>query len=634
MRRNGRPETPHPSQTRRAVFALASVILAGQVADGVINPQFTPRDLIRGSEQVLLLEVTRADDGRLEADVKEVLSGPEGPETVKLRRHQSVPAASIARAFGDASTATAVLLLVKAGGPAGAGPDGMLLIGTEWFAVRRSEDGLVLEPDEQQMFSVWGGSARFLAEAARYVADDPRASFPVRSELTWREDRKVAALSKEPADAMLVEFPEPIGRGVLLLSEGGDRFFRAGPDGPEDVTEEVNLRSSSLRAVPVDQSGDGQMELLTWDGRELKLAACGEDGFGQPESVALLDECLSLDAVSVGDGRSGVVAATSDGPMLLTAVDNGFALELIGGSQEPPRNLGPGGICAVGDFTGDGLCDILRLHANGALLYESRAPGEFDAPLVVEVGLTAHPQAAVCGDFTHDGRLDVMVGGEGGLVLLARRSDGEWADLTSVTYELAHHGNMQAPRVSALSPADVNADGRQSVAVFYADRKPMAFFNRGFGCFGWARELDVEAAAHSLSGQSFESVGELEGLRAMRQGQSVGLLADLNDDAAPDLWAVAAGTDEAWVVFGNPDAGRRRGLKLTLGEPGNGPITVTVRDARRPSAPGGMYVVRPAMPVWVSRDRAGPVELQWTDSDGARRREQIVVVGRHEFVLD
>ena len=73
-------------------------------------------------------------------------------------------------------------------------------------------------------------------------------------------------------------------------------------------------------------------------------------------------------------------------------------------------------------------------------------------------------------------------GGEGGPAMLCRREAGQWANQACVTCELAYHGDQNAPRVVGAAGADVNSDGRQGVALFCAERKPMLFFNRGFAC--------------------------------------------------------------------------------------------------------------------------------------------------------
>ena len=483
-----------------------------------------------------------------------------------------------------------------------------------------------------------GGSARLLAEAARYVAGDPRASFPVRSDLVWFDERKVATLPAAAANVMVVDPGEPIGRGLLLLSEGGDRFYRIGMEaGPEDITVELGLESASKQATLTDLTGDGQVDMVVWDGEALKLIARTGDGeggrFQSPRRLVDLDECLSLDPLTVDGGRAGLIIGTSEGAVLLVPDGDAFRLEQLNASEAEAagiKGLGPGGFCTVGDFTGNGRNDVMQLHSDGALLHPAEGPGRFAPPQLIDVELPRRPRTVVLGDFTHDGRLEVKVGGDGGMVLLGRRGDdGDWADLTHLTYELNHHGNQYGPRVSVLAAADVNSDGRQGVAMFYADRKPMLFFNRGFGCFGWARELDIDAAGQSLAGVAFDvDPGEdLQALAALGRGQSAAVMTDLNGSGASDLFAVAAESHEAWAIFGQRDeAGRLRALEVALPPRATEPETIHVRDGRRPEAPGAIHVVQPGRPITLARDRAGPVELRWRDAEGKQRTEEVIVV--------
>ena len=91
--------------------------------------------------------------------------------------------------------APAVLALAEPGKePDEAAPAGAIQIATAWFAVHRAKGKLVLDKDEQDLFSVWAGSAWMLAAAARYVEADPLASFPVRSDLTWADEQHLGKL--------------------------------------------------------------------------------------------------------------------------------------------------------------------------------------------------------------------------------------------------------------------------------------------------------------------------------------------------------------------------------------------------------------------------------------------------------
>ncbi|MCY3019349.1 MAG: VCBS repeat-containing protein [Planctomycetota bacterium] len=245
--------------------------------------------------------------------------------------------------------------------------------------------------------------------------------------------------------------------------------------------------------------------------------------------------------------------------------------------------------------------------------------------------LVDEPRAAVCGDFDADGLLDVIVAGRDGLALLSRESADRWSNVTYLTGELAYHGNANRPQITACALCDVNTDGRQGMAMFYADRKPLLFFNRGFACFGWARELNLDPAAAAAGlGLPDDPTPQPKpettaGPEDLKQGQTTGVIVDLNGDGVPDMLAVGVKEREVWAVFGRRQQGPpRRTCTLALPPTAPGPVTVTVREGRRIAS---MYVVRPGIPVSVGCAQAGPLALAWVGPDGKAVSREVLLVG-------
>jgi hypothetical protein len=334
--------------------------------------------------------------------------------------------------------------------------------------------------------------------------------------------------------------------------------------------------------------------MVSWTGKALVA--------GGTTLVADLPVCLSLDALATGR----VVVGTPTGPVLVNADGKTEALPGV-------KDLGTGGLCVVADFDRDGQNDIVQLFAKGIVTYAGEGGGKFKAPVTAAVLLPENPAAAACGDYDTDGWLDLVVGGNGALALLARDEKQQWQNQSYVTGELAYHGGANEPKVSGVAPADINSDGRQGVAMLYVDRKPLLFFNRGFGCFGWARELDP-------AGIVDEGSALLKGWRALEVGQVAGAVLDMNGDNAPDLFAVTAGSPEAWVLYGENQAGAQlRWLQVSAATP----VTITVRDRNRVV---GMYVVRPGTQTAIARPQAGPVTLEWMDAAGKPASQKVIVV--------
>lgn len=237
----------------------------------------------------------------------------------------------------------------------------------------------MLDKDKRDLFAVWAGSAPMLAAATRYVQSEPAAHFPVRSEMSWDESLKLGKLAGPVSACLVVELGRPAGLCVIVLSEAGDRVYHAarGEEKPSDVTAELNLSTASKAAVVGDFDGDGRMDLISWDGRALRLAAQTAEGtFAAPKECGQLVDCLSLDCIDAGDPRPGLVAGTSRGPVLLAWEAGGaLAAQPLAADKETLAKLGAGGLCAVADFNGDGCPDVMALFAKGALLYTGEGPG-------------------------------------------------------------------------------------------------------------------------------------------------------------------------------------------------------------------------------------------------------------------
>jgi hypothetical protein len=157
----------------------------------------------------------------------------------------------------------------------------------------------------------------------------------------------------------------------------------------------------------------------------------------------------------------------------------------------------------------------------------------------------------------------------------------------------------------------------------------MVFFNRGFACFGWARELDLSGTGSALSEAadpldpfSEPAQSKLAGADALQRGQTTGTIWDLNGDGVQDLLGVDL-ENNVWVLFGAREAGRALGLTITLSPKVSNPVTVAIRGKGRCL---GMHVVRPGMPAFAGRAVPGPLDLQWNGPDGEARTQRAIVV--------
>lgn len=612
-----------PHSAHRSWFALLLMFAPALAmpAWAIINPTFTPTDLIRASLQIVLLEVPPPKDGVMTAQVIETLRGPAWPQkTLRIEwdRQDEAVASQVAGALGGDPRTHAILLLNPKGSA--------IQIGTHWFAVEKREDRWILQRDGEDRFSVWAGSAAMLARAVRYVATDARAHFPVRSEMSWGGDLRLGRLAGKANGCLVADFGGAIGFCAVVLCDGGDRIYQIRDGRALDITVRTKLSTASRVATTGDFNGDGRLDLALWDGKLLQIASQGADGTFSTRAVEGLTDCVSLSPIAAGTRETGLVAGTSQGPVLIVSNERGtYTARPVGKSIE---RLGSGGYCVVADFSNDGRCDLMQLFSSGMLFWSAEVPGRFAAPVELEVPLVKNPSAAVCGDFDADGQLDLVVTGEAGIVLLGREGD-RWQALTHITGELAYHGNANRPNVSGSWPADINNDGRQGLALLYADRNPMLFFNRGFACFGLARELalsdgnNAPAAADAADPFGVPSTeAKLPAAEALQRGQLTGAILDINGDGVPDLLGVDL-KGEVWALLGKRAEGRTAGVSLVL--PASAQEAVTVRLIQKKRTVG-MYLVRPGVPATAGRADPAPLTVQWTSTDGTLRTQSITGV--------
>lgn len=231
--------------------------------------------------------------------------------------------------------------------------------------------------------------------------------------------------------------------------------------------------------------------------------------------------------------------------------------------------------------------------------------------------LVENPGALLAADYDLDGRLDLLLAGDDGIALLRQEDELRWVDATQITGELWRHANVAGERIVAVTPADINADGRPGVAIMLPGANPMVFFNRGFAVFGLSLDL-------LLADSDLEEAGNLT------RGQTAGLMADLTGNGAQDLLTVDP-NNRIWLVNGSMVEDAGLWLTLSLPEGASGPRTVTVSVGGRVN---GVHVLRPGVPAVIGCRRRGPVDLTWVEPDGSEKSRRVVVIRPKAVVLE
>jgi len=224
---------------------------------------------------------------------------------------------------------------------------------------------------------------------------------------------------------------------------------------------------ATLGVATGDFNNDGNSDLVVtgWvtyhgdgdDGFVQVLQGNGQGGFVEtpPLWLSAYKEDLTVSDLN-GDGNLDVVAVDGElgGSSGVAFLGNG-AGRFVSQFQFGATTSGIGGV-AVGDFTGDGIADLVVAGVN-VDIFVGRGDGTFGGPISYSDNSFFQPGVAVA-DFNGDGRLDAMTSDaqSGTVSELLGNGDG------TLTYAGAYAVGLSP---SAIAVGDFNGDGRPDVAT-------------------------------------------------------------------------------------------------------------------------------------------------------------------------
>ena len=256
-------------------------------------------------------------------------------------------------------------------------------------------------------------------------------------------------------------------------------------------------------AARADWTGDGAGDVLAVDdgGRLLLYRGNGAGGFAGPaEGIGTgwgAFTRLLWPGDFSGDGHADLLAADQAGRLLLYR-GNG-----AGGFAAPGAQIGSGwgaftAILPGGDFSGDGMPDVLARRADGALLmYRGNGAGGWVTGKAEPIGSGWQSFTAVLpgGDFSGDGRPDVLARrGDGTLVMY--RGDGAGGWITGTAEPI---GTGWGPFTALASGGDFSGDGRADVLARQSDGTLLLYRGNGAGGFVAGTGEQVGAGWNALS---------------------------------------------------------------------------------------------------------------------------------------
>jgi hypothetical protein len=249
--------------------------------------------------------------------------------------------------------------------------------------------------------------------------------------------------------------------------------YNAG-QGPEGVAVGDLRGNGRLDIVTANTSGSVSVLLGNGNGTFQPAVDFATGGSGT-QSVALgqLGRRGPLDAITANPGSETVSVLMGNG-------DGTFqpAVQYSVGPQDRPIAV------AVGDFTGDGILDLVTVNVPQAKdqghdsfsLLAGKSNGTFQ-PAVTQV-LSFAPSALAAGDFTGNGHLSIAVGTKGGVMILLGNGNGTFQ---APVFYAADPNSV----VSSIVVSDLAGTGRLDLATANpATDTVSVLLGNGNGTFG------------------------------------------------------------------------------------------------------------------------------------------------------
>jgi hypothetical protein len=296
------------------------------------------------------------------------------------------------------------------------------------------------------------------------------------------------------------------GLAVHLYLGNGDGTFQAGP-----VYATANLTGEALLTLAAaDVTGNGRVDLLTMatgfgaSGATFGVLLGQPDGtlhagrvYGSPGELATR---LGPQAIDLNhDGKPDIVAiettpsGSQDALVLLNNGDDTFTAkdyDFRTAAQQQQGLQALVGAFVVGDFTGDGIPDIVADVSGMRVLLVGNGDGTFQGPRDLPLVNSYNPTIMQAVDVNGDGKLDLVTFGEipsnRQVFVQVELGDGKGGFQTPVvTGPLPNVDlfSIASSAANAFALGDFNGDGKLDVAVGKTDGSVEVLLGNGDGTF-------------------------------------------------------------------------------------------------------------------------------------------------------
>jgi len=603
----------------RKIVAIVAVLAASAVpARAIINPNFTPKDLADQADLVMVGPLTAGGNAMLWTLTNaKTLKGQAGAKhVIDLSKCKKDHVNDIAAFLGKNGKAPVAFYF----GTLQEVKRGVIHVGGQWLAVvQAGKDRWNVTGYAPEMSGTYAGATDMLIRMTEYLIKDPESYVPVHAGIRWAGDGiEVGKVGGRVGGMAAVSVGKAKPTHLYVASSAGDRLYRPKEADDEwsftDVTAAAGLKAKSLRFCWLDVDGDGQADLISWDGKALSVLLVGKDGkfkpAAKPGPVKLASGCTNLAACSV-NGKPALLASTHGQPVRLVLDAKGaWKQAALPGAAAKAQEISPAGASVAADLNADGFVDVLQIGQVGSLLWKGKAGG-FNAPVKIGLASGSARITPAVGDFNEDGSPDLFIAGRQKNTLWENDGKAKFREVFRRSGSVSYKCQAGAIDVRAT---DLNHDGRIDLCLIYQSSDLLYHFNRGFRAFGEEGEV-------RLPGLRVETGQKPVGQKAMVVG-------DFNADGANDLAVVLTNHAkfEGRVVCYLNDQYEMPGLRLRLPAGVTGPVTASVWQTEEyPVCAGTAVVAGHAPAAYLCARYRGACVVKWRMPGGAAQSKTVKV---------
>lgn len=423
--------------------------------------------------------------------------------------------------------------------------NGLMSIDGHWVTFNKSSSSAWnMHGFDNLLYSTWDGGTdmlhNFVESYLKGITKDCPTSCNARN---WEKLIKLSEI-KGIVNEIEPVFLKGKKKYIYICCSKGDRIYALDPEKSLfEVTNNLGLKSKSLRSIWVDLNKDNKLDLLSWNGKVLAVYHQDTEGRFTLSDIISSEEikhCLGISAITFKNDKHKapvLLVSTEDQPMIFRKKADGMyhAAGMIINKNINYNKLGSPGECIIADFNGDSVLDVIQPCRNNSLFYKGKPEGTFAAPIIIGIKKGKGRTDFCTGDFDADGMPDIFSVSEDYSRLWHNYGGLKFVDSFGHSGELKY---LSRPGGFQCKTCDINNDNRDDLLIIYSGKArtpPQIFFNRGFRSFLYCHRFDITQLSENP-------------IPGIFSGQQAVCITDLNNDGGQDM-IIVLNNGEIWLCL-------------------------------------------------------------------------------------